>query len=324
MTRTRRRLGVVLLVPPPVDVEIDALRRACDDGSIGRVAPHLTLVPPFNVRDDRVGAALDVVRAAAAATRPFAVTLGPPATFAPVSPVLYLDVSPAAPVHALRDAAFVSPLRRPLTHPFVPHVTLAEELPPARLEAGVVALAGYRREVTFDRVHVLEEAADRTWSAFAEIPFGGPAVVGRGGLELRLEVTSSAGPEARALGAREWPLIPGVVTRSPLTVTAWREGEVVGVAEGWTGDGVAWLDGLIVAADVRGEGIGSHLLAAFESASIDRGVTRFALQAVGDSRALDFYTARGWREDGQVLDRVLLRRDALPRAVDAEPMTPVR
>ena len=50
----RVRLGVVLLVPPPVAGEIDGLRRAVGDGALGKVAPHVTLVPPVNVRDERL------------------------------------------------------------------------------------------------------------------------------------------------------------------------------------------------------------------------------------------------------------------------------
>ena len=62
----KRRLGVALLLPPPFDGEVDALRRACDDGALGRIPCHLTLVPPVNVREDAVGVALRVLRTAAA------------------------------------------------------------------------------------------------------------------------------------------------------------------------------------------------------------------------------------------------------------------
>jgi 2'-5' RNA ligase len=86
----RLRLGVVLLVPPPVHREVDALRRACGDASLGRVPAHLTLVPPVNVREERFEDVLAVLRAAGAATRPFRLELGPPTTFLPDNPVLYL------------------------------------------------------------------------------------------------------------------------------------------------------------------------------------------------------------------------------------------
>lgn len=305
----RRRLGVVLLVPGTVAVEVDGLRRACGDDALGRVAPHLTLVPPVNVRDDRARDALDVVRAAAAAARPFTVTLGPPATFAPASPVLYLAVSPGEAVGALRDAVFTGPLRRPLTYDFVSHVTLSEEMTPdARLRAAVDALAGYTRDVTFDRVHVMEEHG-RVWEPIGEFRLAAPAVVARGGLELRLEVASVLPAEARAFEAREWPLVAGVGTRHALAITAWRGGDVVGTATGWTRGGVGWLESLVVGAGARGEGVGSHLLAAFESECAARGVTRLAVEAVEaveGSDAIAFYAGRGWRVDGTRLDRVVL------------------
>lgn len=87
------RLGVVLVVPPPLDREVDALRKALGDGTLGRVPAHLTLVPPVNVREDRLSDALHVLRQAGAVSRPITVSLGPPTTFLPSNPTLYLPVT---------------------------------------------------------------------------------------------------------------------------------------------------------------------------------------------------------------------------------------
>jgi 2'-5' RNA ligase len=158
----RLRLGVALLIPPPFDREIDALRRAVGDGTWGRVPAHLTLVPPVNVRAERLDDALAVLRRAAAATRPFTVALGAPATFLPDTPVLYLPVEAGEePVHALRAHVFRDPLARPLTWPFVPHVTVADESTPERIAAARLAMAGYAAQVTFHRVHLLQEHPGR-------------------------------------------------------------------------------------------------------------------------------------------------------------------
>ena len=74
----RQRVGVVLLIPPPVAGEIDVLRRAVGDDNVDRIAPHLTLVPPVNVHDDDYGSALELLRDAAHRTKPFTLVLGPP------------------------------------------------------------------------------------------------------------------------------------------------------------------------------------------------------------------------------------------------------
>jgi 2'-5' RNA ligase len=253
------RLGVALLVPPPFAEEVDGLRRALGDGSLGRIPAHLTLVPPVNVNRERLAEALKVLREAAAATRPFVVTTGAPATFLPDNPVLYLPVDDGAPeLTALRDRVFREPLARPLTWPFVPHVTLADEAAPARIAAARVALADYRFTATFERLHLLEEGTGRVWRPIADAAFEEAAVLGRGGLPIELSVSTMVDPEVRALA----DLADGTIG---LAITARRDGRVIGVLVGSTVGLVAEIDHLAVAPDVSDEGVEEHLLAAFNS-----------------------------------------------------------
>jgi 2'-5' RNA ligase len=226
----RLRLGVALLVPPPLDREIEGLRRAVGDGSLGRIPPHLTLVPPVNVAADRLEEALAVLRAAAEDTEPFSVELGPPGTFLPDTPVLHLSVQGegVGELRALRDRVFREPLARSLTWPFVPHVTLAEEARPERIAAALEVLADYRVEVRFDRVQLLREGQGRVWEPIADAPFAPPTVVGRGGLPAELSVAGVADPEVRGLLDR---------SEHQLVVTARREGRAVGALALALGEG---------------------------------------------------------------------------------------
>jgi 2'-5' RNA ligase len=300
-------LGVALLIPSPGREEIDGLRRALGDPALSRIPAHLTLVPPVNVRDDDTTAALEVLRAAAAATRPFRVALGPPATFLPDNPVVYLAVARGgSDVRALRDRVFTPPLERTLTWPFVPHVTIADDAAPERIPAALTALADYFVEVVFDRVHLLREEDGRRWQPIADAPFSAPAVVGRGGLPLELAVSHALDPEAAAFAAAEWAAEPAGQARAPIAVTARRDGRVVGTAEGRLGGDTAHLSNLIVAADERGTGVGPHLVAAFLSAAADLG----ARQATVRTQAASFYERLGWVEEARLSDRfVQLRRD---------------
>jgi 2'-5' RNA ligase len=263
----RVRLGVALLVPEPVATEIDGIRRGLGDGTLGRIPAHLTLVPPVNVALDRVDEAGDLLRAAGAACAgPLELTLGPAATFWPVTPVVYLRVGGARPdLHALRGRVFRDPLARPLTYDFVPHVTLADEVPGAgRIEAAVTALADYVRAVPFEHVHLLREGPGRVWAPIAEAPLGPPGVVGRGGLPIELTVSSHPDQTVSArLGAP-----PTVV------VTARREGEVVGLATALLAvpGRAAWLLGLDVAAPARRTGVGARLMSGLSAALVERGV----------------------------------------------------
>jgi 2'-5' RNA ligase len=267
----RVRLGVALLVPAPADTEIDGLRRALGDGTLGRMPAHLTLVPPVNVREDRLGEALAVLRRAAAATAPFSLRLGPPATFLPDSPTVYLAVADDGPVRALRDRVFVEPLARPLTWPFVPHVTLADEAHPARITAALAALGDYRVEASFSRVHLLREGAGRVWTPIADATFAPPATVGQGGLPLELTVSEAVDPAAARLGPDR------------LVVTARIDGVVAGYAEGPCSGRGAHLGVLVVADEARHLDVGIHLVAAFRYEAARRGFDHFTrAPEVGD------------------------------------------
>ncbi len=320
----RRRLGVALLLPPPFDREVDALRRACDDGALGRIPSHLTLVPPVNVREDAITDALRVLREAASSVEPLTLQLGPPATFLPNSPTLFLRVSGPGEeqLGKLRDRVFIPPLERPLTWPFVPHVTLADDMAPARIAAAVEALAGYRALVRFERVHLLEEsktASGRVWDPIADAAFARAAVVGRGGIELELTVSERPDEAVAAFAQREWDAYRVEVLgrdardEEPFAIVARRGGHIAGVAEGWTQGGVAYLRELIVAAELRSQGVGSKLLAAFESLAAERDCRRLAVRTYRN-QAYGFYVSRGWVDEAawdwkHGREMVQLRRD---------------
>src|SRR4051812_21907749 len=242
----RLRIGVVLLVHEPVATEVTGLRRAVGDPNLGRIPAHITLVPPVNVREEGWPDVLDGLRQAAHQAVPFQAVLGPAATFLPVNPVLYLQVSDGGEVADLRARARRPPLDRPDPYDFVPHVTLTDNAPPERIEAARQAMGEYRSVVWFDRLHVLRQREDQTWEPLADAAFDAPRIIGRGGLPLEVEVT-------------RYGVVPG---REPFAVTARRDGVVVGVANGSIeGDDVE-LTGWWVA--VPNEGIGTHLLNAVE------------------------------------------------------------
>lgn len=304
----RVRLGVALLVPEPVRTEIEAMRRALGDGSLDRVPAHVTLVPPVNVHERDVDAAFSLLRGAAAACAPLTLDLGPPATFLPQNPVLYLAVAGGVDgLEELRNAVFRPPLHRALAWPYVPHVTLSEQDDPERVAAGALALADYRSSVTIDRVHVLREV-DQRWVPFADAALGGRRVVARGGLELEIVEAADLEPPVRRWLDAQWAQHAEALGQAwderSLAFTARRGGLVVGAATGWTNEGIGHLSELVVDAGVRGEGVGAHLLAAFEDAARRLGVRWLSLRTDAGSPAQGFYERRGWVIAGTLDDWV--------------------
>ena len=298
----RHRLGVALLIPGRAAAEVDGLRGALGDGSLGRIAPHVTLVPPVNVPDGRLGEALAVLRSAATAVGSLRLRLGPVATFHPVTPVVYLAVGGDVDgLHRLRDGVFRTPLERTLTHPFVPHVTLADDMAPERIPPAVAALADAALDVTVDRVHLLREEAGRVWRPIADVPLAPAHVVGRGGLPLEVTVSGVADPEAAAL-------LGDTGGGAPLAVVARRDGRVVGAAHGRTGGRVTQLVGLVVADGERRQGVGGRLLAAVEAEARARGSEALEALVPGAPAARALLAGAGWAavdRDGRRWRRVL-------------------
>lgn len=175
----RRRFAVALLIPPPVSVEVDALRRALGDRQLGKIEPHITLIPPINLREDDIADALAVVQAAARRSSPTPLAIGPVGTFSESSPVRFLAVDPWDPVTELYRACWSGVLEREEKRPFHPHVTVD-------IDGGVTdgpdpaldLLAGYRAEVLVDRVTVLENVdvddpdLKRVWEPYCSYRLG--------------------------------------------------------------------------------------------------------------------------------------------------------
>jgi 2'-5' RNA ligase len=265
----RVRLGVVVLVSGRTALEIDGLRRACGDAALGRVPPHVTLVPPVNVSVSRLPEALGLLRRAAAQTEPFELTLGPVTSFSPDTPTLYLAVGGAdrdlEALQRLRDSVFEAPLHRELAWPFVPHVTIADDATDERIDAVVPALADYRVTVMCRAVHLLQEQRDDAgpkWTPIADYRFAPPIPVARGGLPLELWLSDQPDPEARLLLETAEQPVPHA-DDATLTVTARRRDDVVGVLWGIDNGFASSSAAMVVAPEHRGQGIAHHLHARF-------------------------------------------------------------
>jgi 2'-5' RNA ligase/GNAT superfamily N-acetyltransferase len=314
-------MGVALLLDPPVSDEIEGLRRALGDPSVGRMPPHVTLVPPVNVKEGDLGEVLRILRVAASASKgPMALTLGSVTSFLPDNPVAFLSVGgDLDSLAALREAVFRGPLERALSWPWVPHVTVADGLAEDRVLVAAACLDGYRALVKVDRVVLLEERAGRVWSQVADARLGRQAVVGRGGLALEITAGRLLDPEVLAMiraedraGAVENPAGPvedpagavedpagavddpagawrgGLLGLAPIVHAGRREGIVVGM-------GAAWLDAtgphvaVLVRSDSRRQGVGAHLLRSVEAAAAREGWGFPELQAEGPE---GFYAAQ--------------------------------
>lgn len=274
---SRRLFAVALVLHGELAQRVHGLRAALGDTRLGDLPSHLTLVPPIDLGPEHAPQAHAALRAAARASRPFELGLGPAASFAPRTPTLHLSVTgDLGPLAELRDALRRAPWDRPDHHDFVPHVTLLQRVEPERLRAGLALLGSPLGTWSVGSLHLLERLRleqGSIWHPVAEQPLGGPYVVGRGGVELELRTTSTVEPAAAHLaGLAVAPPLPAGDGVLVATAEAPDEpGVPLGVGIGRVGPTGAVLDHLVVAAPQRTCGIARHVLAAFCDSASRRG-----------------------------------------------------
>ncbi len=134
------------------------------------------------------------------------------------------------------------------------------------------------------------------------------AVTGISGLLRRRAegITVCRGDEKEVLRflRDEWPAAdeetfgrPVEWLAEPIALVVRRHRQPAAVLRGHFTGGVGSVDELIVGRGLRGAGLGSLLLERFEEEAAKRGCGRVVLRAVKDSRAEDFYRARGYRRE---------------------------
>jgi 8-oxo-dGTP pyrophosphatase MutT (NUDIX family) len=169
----RRRLGVIVPLPEPLAIHVQAWRRALHDPTAGRIGPHLTLVPPQTVADEQVPAARALLERAVAEAVACVVELEGAATFLPASPVAYLVVREGGPALDALEAALRAPPLDRRTHPFHPHVTVTQDRPAGEIEAAARELAGFRATFPVRQIALMRQHRDRVWRPLVELPVGG-------------------------------------------------------------------------------------------------------------------------------------------------------
>ncbi|HYC41070.1 MAG TPA: 2'-5' RNA ligase family protein [Chitinophagaceae bacterium] len=121
---------VALIPPPPVSGDVLKWKKWMEDrfGCVvaQRSPAHVTLIPPFWMKEDLEPALLESLSRFASARDPFPLRLNRFGHFRPR--VIYLNVEPAPELSSLRTDLFTALFNFPVPHignDFTPHVTIA-------------------------------------------------------------------------------------------------------------------------------------------------------------------------------------------------------
>jgi 2'-5' RNA ligase len=141
-------IGVAVAVPEPYATELQTHRALFGDPEAQAIPSHITLVPPTEVGDD-LEPVLHHLAVVADKHEAFRLRLRGTATFRPVSPVVFVNVTEGiSACELLAHDARQGPLGQELAYPYHPHVTVAHHLDETALDEAYEALADY--DCSFD------------------------------------------------------------------------------------------------------------------------------------------------------------------------------
>ena len=164
-------LGVIISLPRELAEQLSAKRALYAGPGVSVVPPHITLVSG-RAKDSWEEAATHV-RKVAAAGEPFVLSLRGTGTFAPISPVVFLNVDTGAEVcTALHEQLLEGPVEHLLDFEFHPHLTIAHDLDDQAMTQAKADLAGFAADFEVRSIGLFDFLAG-SWSLREELTLGG-------------------------------------------------------------------------------------------------------------------------------------------------------
>jgi 2'-5' RNA ligase len=167
-------IGVSLAVPEPWGSRLQEFRVTNGDAQGATIPTHITLVPPVEVDQQRLGDVERHLDAVAAASAAYRVHLRGSGTFRPVSPVVFVNlVEGISPTEQLATECRRGPLDLQLDYPYHPHVTVAHVDDDKLLDRAFDELVTFDCAFTVEAFHLYVHDPGNGWKATRDHPLGG-------------------------------------------------------------------------------------------------------------------------------------------------------
>jgi 2'-5' RNA ligase len=170
VARVRTTIGVAIHLPDPWGSELTAARLAAGDPAAAHVPAHVTLLGPTGVDAADLPAIDRHLAGVARRHAPFTVRLRGTGTFRPLTEVVFVAVAAGiSECEQLHQAVLgAAAIEATVPFPYHPHVTVAHNVAPERLDDAFADLAGYEAEFLVDGFALFEHDESGRWRPYAQ------------------------------------------------------------------------------------------------------------------------------------------------------------
>ncbi|WIM95967.1 2'-5' RNA ligase family protein [Actinoplanes oblitus] len=171
----RTRIGVAIDIPEPWGAALTRRRAEAGDPQAAWTPAHVTLLGPTEVDTDALPAVEKHLESVASAQPPFTIHLRGTGTFRPVTEVVFVSLAMGISECELLAEAITrsEDISRDSRFPYHPHVTVAQDVSPAALDAVFDDLADFSARFPVSSFTLFSHGGEGPWRPRRDFPLGG-------------------------------------------------------------------------------------------------------------------------------------------------------
>lgn len=144
------------------------------DSKYALIPPHITLKAEFRANQNRINELIAELNRIAQKANPFTLNIHKIGTFAPVTNTIYFKVEPVPELMHLFEEMHSGKFPKEIEYPFVPHITIAQDLSDGEYSDvhGTLQMQNVEFTDEVDRFSLLYQLDNGSWTVHQSFVFG--------------------------------------------------------------------------------------------------------------------------------------------------------
>lgn len=137
------------------------------------IPPHITLKDKFTIPEGKMDEVIEGLKEVANRTKPIPIQITKVSSFEPITNAIYFKIEPSQEIIELEEKLHSGIFENSRQHPFVPHITLAQDLTHNEFTdiLGRLNMENHQYEDVVDRFQLLYQLDNGSWTVYETFVF---------------------------------------------------------------------------------------------------------------------------------------------------------